>query len=137
MAEFLQFLGEQWHLSGTLVALVFLFVWNENRRAGAVVSVHQLTQLVNAHNAQVVDLREAKEFREGHITGAINIPFAKLDEQVGILDQAHPIVLVDKIGQHSPAAGRKLKQAGFTVVRLRGGMSDWQAASLPLVKGSK
>ena len=137
MAEFLQFLGEQWHLSGTLVALVFLFVWNENRRAGAVVSVHQLTQLVNAHDAQVVDLREAKEYRDGHITGAINMPFAKLDDLHTQLDQAKPVILVDKIGQHSPAAGRKLKQLGYTVVRLRGGMSDWQAASLPVIKGSK
>lgn len=136
MGEFLRFLGEQWHLSGTLVALVFLFVWNENRRAGGVVSVHQLTQLVNVNNAQVIDLRELKEFREGHITSAINIPFAKVDELIGQIDKERVVILVDKIGQHSASVGRKLKQAGYTVVRLRGGMSDWQAASLPVIKGS-
>lgn len=136
MVEFLAFLVEQWHLSGTLAALVVLFLWNENRRAGGAVSVHQLTQLVNGHDAQVIDLRDAKDYRDGHITGAINLPFAKLAELQGQIAKERPVVLVDKLGQHSAPAGRQLRQAGFDVVRLRGGMSEWQAANLPVIKGS-
>lgn len=135
MTQFLIFLGEQWLLVSILLALIGLFMWNENRRAGDSISVHQLTQQVNQANALVVDLREPKEFREGHIVDALNIPFAKVTERLGELDKSRPLVLVDKIGQHSASVGRQLKQAGYQVSRLNGGMSEWTAASLPVVKG--
>ncbi|MCC7515926.1 MAG: rhodanese-like domain-containing protein [Pseudomonadales bacterium] len=135
MALFLTFIGEQWMLVSLLLALLGLFLWNENRRAGDSISVHQLTQQVNQANALVLDLREPKEFREGHVVDALNIPYAKLAERMNELDKARPLVLVDKMGQHSAAAGRTLKQAGFQVSRLQGGMSEWTIANLPLVKG--
>jgi rhodanese-related sulfurtransferase len=84
----------------------------------------------------VIDLRDAKEFREGHIVDALNIPFAKITDKMGELDKSRPVVLVDKIGQHSAAIGRQLKQAGFQVNRLQGGMSEWTGSSLPVVKGA-
>ncbi len=135
MTNFLIFLGEQWLLVSALLALVGLFMWTENRRAGDSISVHQLTAQVNGANALVVDLREPKEFREGHIVDALNIPFAKLADRMSELDKTRPLVLVDKIGQHSASAGRNLKQAGFQVSRLTGGMSEWTGANLPVVKG--
>lgn len=123
-------------LVSALLALLGLFMWTENQRAGESISVHQLTAQVNSANAVVIDLRDSKEFREGHIVEAINIPFAKIAERMNELDKARPIVLVDKIGQHSAAAGRQLKQAGFQVNRLQGGMSEWTGSSLPVVKGA-
>ena len=135
MTEFLIFISAQWPLVGTLLALVGLFMWNENRRAGDSISVHQLTYQVNNANALIVDLRDLKEFREGHIIDAFNIPFVKVTERMGELDKTRPLILVDKMGQHSASIGRTLKQAGFNVMRLTGGMSEWTAASLPVVKG--
>lgn len=135
MTQFLLFLSQQWMLVSLLLALLGLFMWNENRRAGSSLSVHQLTQQVNNANALVVDLREPKEFREGHVVDALNIPYAKLAERMGDLDKTRPLVLVDKMGQHSAAAGRTLMQAGFQVSRLNGGMSEWTASNLPVVKG--
>jgi rhodanese-related sulfurtransferase len=135
MNQFLIFLAAQWPLVGTLLALVGLFMWNENRRAGDSISIHQLTFQVNNANALVVDLREPKEFREGHVVDALNIPFAKIADRMGELDKTRPLILVDKIGQHSASVGRTLKQAGFNVMRLAGGMSEWTASSLPVVKG--
>ncbi len=135
MTQFLIFVSAQWPLVGTLLALVGLFMWNENRRAGDSISVHQLTYQVNNANALVIDLREPKEFREGHVVDALNIPFAKIADRMAELDKARPLVLVDKIGQHSAPVGRTLKQAGFQVSRLAGGMSEWSASNLPVVKG--
>ena len=135
MTQFLIFLGQQWMLVSLLLALLGFFLWNENRRAGSSISVHQLTQQVNNANAVVVDLREPKEFREGHVVDALNVPYAKLAERVSELDKTRPLVLEDKMGQHSAAAGRTLMQAGFQVSRLAGGMSEWTASNLPVVKG--
>ncbi|MEZ5539157.1 MAG: rhodanese-like domain-containing protein [Pseudomonadales bacterium] len=135
MAQFLTFISQQWMLVSLLLSLVGLYLWNENRRAGAGVSIHQLTHQVNNANAVVVDLREPKEFREGHVVDAINIPYAKLAERMAELDKARPVVLVDKMGQHSATVGRTLRQAGYQVSRLNGGMSEWTASNLPVVKG--
>lgn len=135
MTQFLLFLSQQWMLVSLLLALLGFFMWNENRRAGSSLSVHQLTHQVNNANALVVDLREPKEFREGHVVDALNIPYAKLAERIADLDKTRPLILVDKMGQHSAAVGRTLMQAGFQVSRLNGGMSEWTASNLPVVKG--
>ena len=46
-----------------------------------------------------------------------------------------PVVLVCKLGQHSGAAGKKLGAKGYTQVhRLKGGIGEWQAMQMPLVK---
>lgn len=134
MAQFLIFASEQWMLFSALLTLGAVFMWSENQRAGDSISTHQLTAQVNSANALVLDLRDQKEFRDGHIIDALNIPFAKIAERMSELDKARPIVLVDKMGQHSASVGRTLKQAGFHVTRLSGGMSEWTGSNLPVVK---
>jgi rhodanese-related sulfurtransferase len=42
---------------------------------------------------------------------------------------------VCKLGQNATAAGKKLGAKGYTQVhRLKGGISEWQAMQMPLVK---
>lgn len=123
-------------LVGSFVALLTAFIVLETRRGGKSVSPQQLTNLVNRENALVLDVREAKEFREGHITGSKNIPFAQLQNKLGELEKHKdtPVILVCKMGQHAGAAGRILSTAGFKDVRrLSGGVSGWKADGLPLV----
>lgn len=109
----------------------------ENRRSGKSVTSQQLTNLVNAAGAVVVDVRDAKEFREGHITDSRNIPYSQLQDKISELStfKDKPVILVCKMGQHAGAAGRLLTKAGFTDVRrLSGGIATWTADRLPLVK---
>jgi len=133
--DFFVFVNEQWILVSLLLALVYLLVFSEHIKAGKQLSVHDLTRLVNRDEAILVDVRDGKEFQGGHIAGAINIPLAKLDERLAELDKfkAKTVIVVDKLGQQSGSVGRKLRQAGFEVCRLRGGMSEWQSQSLPVI----
>ena len=121
---------------GTLVALLIVFFWNENRLAGSTISPAQLVQLVNKSDATIVDLRTNAEFRQGHIVGAINIPYTSIGNRMDELEahKQNRLVLVCKLGQHSGGAGRKLRSAGFKVQRLSGGISEWTASSMPLVR---
>ena len=121
-------------VSGLLV-LIYVFAFSEQKKAGKQVSVHELTRLLNGDEAVLIDLRDSKEYAAGCITGAINIPLAKLDGRMTELEKhrAKKIVLVDKIGQQSAPAGRKLRQAGYDIQRLRGGMGEWLHQSLPVV----
>ena len=136
MADFIVFLGEQWILVGILLVLVFRFIQVETQRGGSMISSHGLTALVNSEQALVLDVRESAEYRAGHIVDAMNIPFNKVAERVGELEKFRqkPVVVVDKMGQHSGSVGRQLMDAGFTVSRLEGGMSEWKASNLPVVK---
>lgn len=135
--DFFIFISEQWVLVSVLMLLIYTFAFTEQRKAGKQLSVHELTRLLNQDQAVLIDLRDAKDFGAGHITGALNVPFGKVDERMAEFEKyrEQDIVLVDKLGQHSASTGRKLRRAGFQVQRLRGGMSEWQQQSLPLVSG--
>ncbi|XOV84048.1 MAG: rhodanese-like domain-containing protein [bacterium] len=137
MEQLFAFISNHPFLVGAFVVLLALFIRNEMSRGGAAVSAQELVQLVNNENAVVVDLRDKAEFEAGHIVDAINIPFAALESRMDELNayKAKPIVLACKMGQHSGSAGTQLRKAGFEQVsRLRGGIADWRAQNLPVVK---
>lgn len=133
--DFFVFISDQWLAVSLLLILIYLFAFTEQRKAGKQVSVHDLTLLINNDKGLVIDVRDSKEFQSGHITNAINIPLAKLDARMNELEKHRDrtLVLVDKLGQHSASAGRKLRAADFDVRRLQGGMGEWRSQSLPVV----
>ena len=137
MESFIVFLGQQWMLVGALLSCILLLVFHDSKRAGAAVTPQAAVNLMNQQDAVVVDLRDAKDFKAGHIVDAINIPYASVDQRMGELE-AHkdkPLILVCKMGSHSSAVGKKLAGKGFTGVRrMSGGMMEWQGQQLPLVK---
>lgn len=135
--EIFVFVSEQWLLITLLFALIGVFFLTEQRKSGKSLSTSELVRLMNNDEAVVVDLRSTAEFESGHIHGALSIPHQKLTSRIAELEKYREkiIVVVDKIGQHSGASGKKLSAAEFNVCRLGGGISEWQGSSLPLVKG--
>ncbi len=134
--EFLVFLSEQWLLVGLLLILAYLLLLSERVKAGKPASAQEATNLINSANARVVDLRDQDDFRAGHIVDSVHIPHSELAKRLNELatPKDKPIILVDKMGQHTGAAGRLLKREGFEVRRLQGGISEWVNQKLPLVK---
>ncbi|RLA52755.1 MAG: rhodanese-like domain-containing protein [Gammaproteobacteria bacterium] len=115
--------------------LIYLFIFVEQKKAGKQISVHDVTSLINSDEGILLDVRDSKEYQSGHIINALNIPLAKLDSRLTELEKYRDkkVVLIDKLGQHSAAAGRKLRASGFDVLRLQGGMGEWRSQSLPVV----
>jgi rhodanese-related sulfurtransferase len=137
MGLFLDFLMQQWVLTGALITCVFLLLNHESRKGGEKLSPQQLVNRVNRDQAVVVDVRDAKEFAKGHIVDALNVPHSKVADHLGELEKhkSQPIILVCKMGQHSSAVGKVLAEKGFEkVYRLGGGLVEWQNLQLPLVK---
>jgi rhodanese-related sulfurtransferase len=133
-----EFIINHYILVGLLAALLAAFLATELQRAGKAVSPQGLTELVNKGNALVLDVRDAAEFRKGHITGAENIPYAKIGERLDELKKnlERPIVVVCNLGTVAGAATQQLKAAGLSqVYKLDGGISNWKSQSLPLVRG--
>lgn len=123
-------------LFSLLAVLVAAFIWTESHKGGQAMSHHDVTRLINSDAAVLLDVRDTKDFGSGHIVDAINIPYAKLTTRVVELEKFREktIVVVDKLGQHAGAAGKILKDKGFEVARLQGGLAEWKAQNLPLVK---
>jgi rhodanese-related sulfurtransferase len=134
--DFFVFISEQWVLVSILVVLVWALAFSERLKGGKPVSAHEVTRLVNSGDGVVVDLRDGKEFSAGHIAGALHIPQSKVNDSEKDLEQYRDrtLVLVDKMGQHAGRVGKKLREAGFEVRRLQGGMAEWSGQGLPLVK---
>lgn len=136
MALFLEFLAQQWMLAAALLVVVALLIMHEARKSGPSLSPQQAINVINAEDGVFVDLRDAAEFRKGHIVNAINIPSTKLPERMVELEKYKdkPIVLVCKMGQQSAAAGKQLKDAHFgQVYKMTGGMLEWGNLQLPTV----
>ena len=138
MDQFFEFIANHPFLAGAFVLLLAVFVRNEMRRGGQTVTAQQLVDLINREGAVVVDVRDKKEYREGHIVDSLNIPHTMLGDRLRELEKHRekPLVIACKMGQHSGAAGTMLRKAGFeNVARLRGGLTEWRGQNLPVVKG--
>ena len=135
--QILEFIGNHLFLTGTFLFLAIAFFINESRQGWAKVSPSELVGLVNRNDASVLDLRDLKDYNLGHIAGSKSFPASSFDARVGELEglKKKTLVLVCKMGQHSGPLGKKLKALGFEDIRrLAGGMAEWTASNLPLVK---
>ena len=92
-----------------------------------------------ATSALVLDVREADEFAQGHLPGAINIPRGLLEFRIsndtGLQDVARPILLYCKTSGRAALSAVALRAMGFTAVRsVAGGFDAWAAAGLPVAR---
>ncbi len=129
-----------WALVGAFV-LAFIVLLSEEARsqkaAGTRLTTVGATHLINRENAVVLDLREANAFREGHIIGSKNFPESEFERNAQKLEQyrSQPIILVDAMGAKASVAALRLKKLGFEKVNiLKGGISAWKSANMPVVK---
>lgn len=142
MDKFLEFTGNHVLLVSALMIGFFVLIFSELRRkAGGLVNVEagDAVKLIN-NDAVVIDIRSAEAFARGHIVNARNIPNDELDARIDQLDQykSTPIVAVCDAGVTTTGAVNKLRGAGFeSVFGLKGGMSGWGQAGLPVVTGKK
>ena len=135
--QIFDFVTNHYVLVGAFVFLLVAFVINEGKQGGAAITPTNLVNLVNREGAMLLDIRDTKEYSSGHIAGAVSMPVSSIDARIGELEshKDKPVVLVCKMGQHASLTGRKLKALGFeNVRRLSGGMAEWTASSLPVVK---
>jgi rhodanese-related sulfurtransferase len=136
MALFLEFLTQQWILAAALSSVVIMLFMHETRKSGPSLSPQKAINMVNAEQGVFLDLRDAADYKQGHIVDAVHIPSGKLAERMAELEKYRnkPIILVCKMGQQASAAGKQLKGNNFEqVYKMTGGMMEWSNLQLPTV----
>lgn len=85
----------------------------------------------------ILDVRRPAEFSEGHLAGAINLDW--LDEEnfmkgLESLDKSRTYYIYCRSGRRSAAAAEKMKEAGFRVIDMKGGILEWENLGMPVTK---
>ncbi|HET7579748.1 MAG TPA: rhodanese-like domain-containing protein [Bacillales bacterium] len=76
--------------------------------------------------AQLIDVREPNEFKNGHILGARNIPMSQLKMRLTEIRKDKPVYLYDQNGVRSARTAAVLKKKGYQDLnQLKGGFKKW------------
>jgi rhodanese-related sulfurtransferase len=93
---------------------------------------------MNKEDAYILDIRPVAEFKKGHILGSKQIKaelVTKGDFSTLEKSKDKPIIIVCSMGMTCKRTASQMLKAGFeNVVTLKGGISAWQTANLPLTK---
>jgi hydroxyacylglutathione hydrolase len=93
-----------------------------------VMSVSRL-QAARASDAALtlIDVRTAKEYRAGHLEGAVNIPLGELPSRVAEIPRGAHVVTMCEAGYRSSLAASLLAREGIErIVNVEGGMSAYR-----------
>ena len=102
---------------------------------GTMTSTAVLELLENPDAPAILDVRSAREFDEGHIPGAIHVPYDELPQRIAELEpySERGLVVYCRTGRRAGIAEDALARAGFERVwDLEGHMVEWQRQGLPL-----
>ena len=132
-----EFIVNHWILVSAFVVLCWLvFSDSINRKLSGLqpLGAAEAVRLVNQQKGKFVDVREESDFQKEHISDAVHLPMAKIeDAAVQLKNKSQPLVLVCASGQRARSAVKHLRRQGFEQVYvLTGGLHAWREAKLPL-----
>ena len=92
------------------------------------VDADQFAREITKQGVQLVDVRTAEEYANGHIPNAVNMDVLSSDfaEKVATLDKERPVALYCRSGRRSKNAAEQAANLGYKVVELDGGINSWK-----------
>lgn len=136
----------------TLLVLSFLFISCTPKAQTATKSTKQTVvsnaivrlnpaefqKQIQGGKVQLVDVRTEREYKQGHIEGAIFHDYyqrATFMKKMNTLDKSKPVYIYCLTGSRSSSTAKKLKNAGFSkIYDLSGGVQNWYRNGLKLVR---
>ena len=109
----------------------------EAKHGPQLIEPSEAQKLIQAKKVVVLDVRTPSEYAAGHITGATNVDFRGKDFQAKVaqLDKSQAYLVHCAVGARSARACAAMDQLDFkTIYDLKGGISAWQKAGLPVEK---
>lgn len=92
------------------------------------ITAEQAKEIMDSEKDYIIlDTREQDEFDEGHIEGAILIPYTEIEKtaEEKLPDKDKLILVYCRSGRRSKIASESLASLGYTNVKEFGGIIDW------------
>jgi len=100
------------------------------------IDVDELSELIQAGEVSIMDVREDWEFRRGRVPGAVGVPLAQLPVRVAGLPLDRRYAVICEHGNRSLRAADFLVARGFEgAVSVRGGTTASARSNRPLERG--
>jgi rhodanese-related sulfurtransferase len=109
-----------------------------NKQTELTIDAKKFSQAVTIPGTQILDVRTASEYKSGHIANALQANWLDPKEfknRTQHLDKSKTIYIYCQSGGRSASAQEALMQAGYQVVNLEGGMSNWKMKQMPVEGG--
>ena len=136
--EILEFLlnDEQIFTTITLVVLIALLIGNivaDKLKKYEEVDANGAISLMDEKDLIVLDVRETKERKAGHIANDVHIPLSKVKNKLDTLDNSKKVLVYCRSGSRSSHIAGLLTRNNFEqVYNLNGGIQGWKKANLPI-----
>lgn len=140
MDQMLEFISNNALLVGALVVIIALILKMElDRFTSGIDQINpfEVIRQINDSDALMVDVREGKEYAEGHLKDAVHIPLGELKSRIDELakHKSKSVIAYCRSGSRSNSACKTLKKAGFeSVSNMQGGIMAWQNQNMPVSK---
>ena len=116
-----------------LLAVMLLTACGQDKEndQGAVyvnITAEEAKQIMDSEEGYIIlDVRTQEEYDEGHIPGAILIPYTQIAEKAEevLTDKDQLILVYCRSGRRSRIAAEALAELGYTNIKEFGGIIDW------------
>jgi rhodanese-related sulfurtransferase len=92
----------------------------------------RVKEILDAGEAELVDVREQYEWDAGRIPGAAHIELERLAGRADELPKDKPVIFQCRVGRRSALATDAFRAVGFDAYNMRGGIVAWAEEGLPL-----
>lgn len=90
------------------------------------ISAREAENLMDHGEYVVIDLRNDRDYRKGHMQGALNLPYEFLDHYIEKLPKRRRYILYCSHGGASMLAGRRMSEQGLDVLSISGGILSYR-----------
>ncbi len=122
-----------------ILSVVFFllgFGCNSGAQNNASLNVDEFEKGLSNKDVQLLDVRTAGEFRNGHIKGSLQANWnneKEFADRIASLDKNKPVYVYCLSGGRSRAAAVWMLENGFkTVVNMNGGLNSWKRSGKPV-----